>query len=148
MPLAVPLDAPLSDAQIRRAREALARAKLVGEEYEGVEVATAIVRARRAGQAIVNEARRRGVEAIVLGAEEPSRVRGGSLLGGAGGPLENYVGPITKYVVSKAPCRVILTAPPADKRPNSEATGAASDGKSQEQAKPAAATPRTDLNDG
>jgi basic amino acid/polyamine antiporter, APA family len=144
MPLAVPLDAPLSDAQIRRAREALARAKLVGEEYEGVEVATAIVRARRAGQAIVNEARRRGVEAIVLGAEEPSRVRGGSLLGGAGGPLENYVGPITKYVVSKAPCRVILTAPPADKRPSSEATEAAADGRKQEQAKPAAATPRTD----
>ena len=135
MPLAVPLDAPLSDAQIRRAREALARAKLVGEEYEGVEVATAIVRARRAGQAIVNEARRRGVEAIVLGAEEPSRVRGGSLLGGAGGPLENYVGPITKYVVSKAPCRVILTAPPADKRPRSEATEEAGDGRKQEQAK-------------
>ena len=135
MPLAVPLDAPLSDAQIRRAREALARAKLVGEEYEGVEVATAIVRARRAGQAIVNEARRRGVEAIVLGAEEPSRVRGGSLLGGAGGPLENYVGPITKYVVSKAPCRVILTAPPADKRPRSEATEEAGDGRKREQAK-------------
>ena len=135
MPLAVPLEAPLSDAQIRRAREALARAKLVGEEYEGVEVATAIVRARRAGHAIVNEARRRGVEAIVLGAEEPSRVRGGSLLGGAGGPLENYIGPITKYVVSKAPCRVILTAPPADKRPRSEATEEAGDGSKQGQAK-------------
>jgi APA family basic amino acid/polyamine antiporter len=135
MPLAVPLDAPLSDAQIRRAREALARAKLVGEEYEGVEVATAIVRARRAGQAIVNEARRRGVEAIVLGAEEPSRVRGGSLLGGAGGPLENYVGPITKYVVSKAPCRVILTAPPADKRPGPEPTGDAEPAEKQEKAK-------------
>ncbi|HEY1509981.1 MAG TPA: amino acid permease [Solirubrobacteraceae bacterium] len=118
MPLAVPLDAPLSDAQVRRARDALARAKLVGEEYEGVEVATAIVRARRTGQAIVNEARRRGVEAIVLGAEEPSRVRGGSRLGGAGGPLDNYVGAVTKYVVSKAPCRVILTAPPADWRSN------------------------------
>jgi APA family basic amino acid/polyamine antiporter len=116
MPLAVPLDAPLSDAQVRRARDALARAKLVGEEYEGVEVATAIVRARRAGQAIVNEARRRGVEAIVLGAEEPSRVRGGSRLGGAGAPMDNYIGAITKYVVSKAPCRVILTAPPADWR--------------------------------
>jgi basic amino acid/polyamine antiporter, APA family len=114
MPLAVPLEAPLSDAQVRRAREALARAKLIGEEYEGVEVATAIVRARRAGQAIVNEARRRGVEAIVLAAEEPSRVRGGSRLGGAGGPMDNYVGAITKYVISKAPCRVILTAPPAD----------------------------------
>ena len=135
MPLAVPLDAPLSDAQIRRAREALARAKLVGEEYEGVEVATAIVRARRAGQAIVNEARRRGVEAIVLGAEEPSRVRGGSLLGGAGGPLENYVGPITKYVVSKAPCRVILTAPPADKRPGPEPTADAEPAEKQEKAK-------------
>jgi APA family basic amino acid/polyamine antiporter len=120
MPLAVPLDAPLSEAQVRRARDALARAKLVGEEYEGVEVATAIVRARRTGQAIVNEARRRGVEAIVLGAEEPSRVRGGSRLGGAGGPLENYVGAITKYVVSKAPCRVILTAPPADWRARSD----------------------------
>jgi APA family basic amino acid/polyamine antiporter len=112
MPLSLPLDAPLPDAQIRRAREALARAKAVGEEYEGVEVATAMVRARRAGQGIVSEARRRGVEAIVLAAEEPSRVRGGALLGGVG-PLENYVGEVTKYVINKAPCRVILTAPPA-----------------------------------
>ncbi len=63
-------------------RGAQAGAKAVGEEYEGVEVATATVRARRAGQAIVSEAKRRGVEAIVLGAEEPSRVRGGALLGG------------------------------------------------------------------
>jgi APA family basic amino acid/polyamine antiporter len=114
MPLSLPLDAPLPDAQVRRAREALARAKVVGEEYEGVEVATAMVRARRAGQAIVNEARRRGVEAIVLGAEEPSRVRGGALLGGVSGPLENYIGEATRYVINKAPCRVILTAPPTD----------------------------------
>ncbi len=113
MPLSLPLDAPLPDSQIKRAREALARAKQVGEEYEGVEVATAIVRGRRTGQAIVNEARRRGVEAIVLAAEEPSRVRGGALLGGVSGPLDNYVGEITKYVINKAPCRVILTAPPA-----------------------------------
>jgi APA family basic amino acid/polyamine antiporter len=116
MPLSLPLDAPLPDAQIRRAREALKRAKAVGEEYEGVEVATATVRARRAGQAIVQEARRRGVEAIVLAAEEPSRIRGGGLLGGVG-PLENYVGEMTRYVINKAPCRVILTAPPADWRP-------------------------------
>ena len=113
MPLSLPLDAPLPEAQTKRAREALARAKLVGEEYEGVEVATAMVRARRAGQGIVHEARRRGVEAIVLAAEEPSRVRGGALLGGVG-PLENYVGAVSKYVINKAPCRVILTAPPAD----------------------------------
>ena len=92
------------------------RAKEVGEEYEGVEVATAMVRARRAGQAIVNEAKRRGVEVIVLAAEEPSGIRGGGLLGGKSGPLENYVGAITKYVIGKAPCRVILTAPPANWR--------------------------------
>jgi APA family basic amino acid/polyamine antiporter len=110
VPLALPLDARLPDEQIQRAREALARAKAVGEEYEGVEVATAIVRARRKGEGVVREARRRGVEAIVLAAEEPSRVRGGALLGGAGGPLENYVGEVTRHVIRKAPCRVILTA--------------------------------------
>jgi APA family basic amino acid/polyamine antiporter len=71
------------------------------------------VRARRTGQAIVDEARRRGVEAVVLAAEPPSRIRGGALLGGRGGPMENFVGDVTKYVVSKAPCQVILTAPPA-----------------------------------
>jgi basic amino acid/polyamine antiporter, APA family len=122
LPLSLPLDAPLPENQVQRAREALTRAKMVGEEYEGVEVATAMVRARRAGQAIVNEARRRGVEAIVLAAEEPSRVRGGALMGGIG-PLENYVGEITKYVINKAPCRVILTAPPADWRSKFETDG-------------------------
>ena len=111
MPMSLPLDARLPDTQIKQARQALARAKSVGEEYAGVHVATATVRARRSGQAILEEARRRGVEAIVLGAEEPSRIRGGARLGGRGTPLENYVGEVTKYVVTKAACRVIVTAP-------------------------------------
>jgi APA family basic amino acid/polyamine antiporter len=113
VPMALPIDARLPDAQLETARAALRRAKAVGEEYAGVEVATATVRARRAGQAIVEEARRRGVEAIVLAAEEPTRVRGGALLGGRGGPRDQFVGDVTRYVVTKAPCRVILTAPPA-----------------------------------
>jgi basic amino acid/polyamine antiporter, APA family len=117
VPMALPLDARLPEAQLQRAREALRRAKAVGEEYEGVEVATATVRARRTGQAIVDEARRRGVEAVVLAAEPPSRIRGGALLGGRGGPMDNFVGDVTKYVVSKAPCQVILTAPPAQDMP-------------------------------
>jgi basic amino acid/polyamine antiporter, APA family len=116
MPMSLPLDARLPEEQVKHARQALARAKAVGEEYGGVYVATATVRTRRAGYAIVEEARRRGVEAIVLGAEEPSRIRGGSGLGGRGGPLENFVGEITKYVVSKAACRVIVTAPAAGAR--------------------------------
>ena len=114
VPLSLPLDARLPETQLKAARAALARAKAVGEEYVGVEVATATVRARRAGEGIVREAARRGVELIVLAAEEPSRIRGGARLGGIGGPLDNFVGDATKYVVRKAPCRVILTAPAAD----------------------------------
>jgi len=53
------------------------------------------------------------VEAIVLGAEEPSAIRGGARLGGRGTRLENFVGDVTKYVISKANCRVIVTAPAA-----------------------------------
>jgi APA family basic amino acid/polyamine antiporter len=117
VPLSLPLDARLPDTQLKAARAALARAKAVGEEYMGVEVMTATVRARRAGEGIVEEARRRGVELIVLAAEEPSRIRGGARLGGIGGPLDNFVGEATKYVVRKAHCRVILTAPAADAVP-------------------------------
>jgi basic amino acid/polyamine antiporter, APA family len=114
IPMSLPLEARLPEAQVKHARQALARAKVVGEEYTGVHVATATVRTRRAGYAIVEEARRRGVEAIVLAAEAPSRIRGGSRLGGRGGPLEDFVGDVTKYVVAKATCRVIVTAPAAD----------------------------------
>jgi len=111
VPMSLPIDAPLPDAQLRSARAALARAKRVGEEYEGVEVATATVRARRYGQAIVEEAQRRGVEAIVLAAEDSVRARAGTLLGGRTLVGESTVSETIRYVVSRARCRVILTAP-------------------------------------
>ena len=114
VPMSLPLDARIGEEDLKRARKALQRAKAVGEEYEGVEVATATVRARRAGEGIVREAKRRGVEAIVLAAEEQTRVRGGPLLGGKRGLYDTFVGQTTRYVVTKAPCRVILTAPPGD----------------------------------
>lgn len=114
IPLALPLDAALPDSQVQAASRALAHAKEVGEEYGGVEVSTAKVRSRRIGQAIVEQAKRFGVEVIVLGAAPPSRIRSGALLGGRGGPLDNYVSDVTRYVIDKAPCRVILTAPPAE----------------------------------
>jgi basic amino acid/polyamine antiporter, APA family len=112
IPMSLPLDARVPEEKIAAARRALQRAKHVGEEYEGVEVATASVRARTYGQGIVEEARRRGVEAIVLAAEEPTRMRGGRRMGGRGGPRNRAVGETTRYVIEKAPCRVILTAPP------------------------------------
>jgi basic amino acid/polyamine antiporter, APA family len=113
IPMSLPIDARVPEERVQKAKRVLARAKEVGEEYEGVEVATAMVRGRTAGQAIVSEARRRGVEAIVLAAEEPTRVRGGAIMGGRGRVRDRFVGDTTRYVVEKAPCRVILTAPPA-----------------------------------
>jgi basic amino acid/polyamine antiporter, APA family len=114
IPMALPLDARVPDDRVDQAKQVLARAKEVGEEYDGVEVATAMVRGRTAGAAIVSEAKRRGVEVIVLAAEEPSRVKGGAVLGGRGRARDRFVGDTTRYVVEKAPCKVILTAPPAD----------------------------------
>ena len=112
VPLSLPLDARVPDEEIAAAKKAVARAKEVGEEYEGVTVATAMVRARAAGEAIVTEAKRRGVDAIVLAAEKPTRMRGGKILGGRGRPRDRSVGETTRYVLEKAPCRVVLTAPP------------------------------------
>ena len=113
IPMSLPIDARVPEERVKNAKRVLARAKEVGEEYAGVEVATAMVRGRTAGQAIVGEARRRGVEAIVLAAEEPTRVTGGVILGGRGRVRDRFIGETTRYVVEKAPCKVILTAPPS-----------------------------------
>jgi basic amino acid/polyamine antiporter, APA family len=110
VPVTLSLDAPLPPAQIQAGREALKRAKILGEQYKGVEVATALVRSRRVGHGIVQEAKRRGVEAIVLAAELP----------GAGRPPKkgaDFFGAVNRYVIDKAPCRVILTAPANDQQP-------------------------------
>src|SRR5256885_16268398 len=96
VPMSLPLDARVPDEQIARAKAAVRRAKEVGEEYEGVVVATAMVRARSIGAAIVSEAKRRGVEAIVLAAEEPTRARGRELLGGRRGPRGRVVGGVNR----------------------------------------------------
>ncbi|MBA3299437.1 MAG: amino acid permease [Thermoleophilaceae bacterium] len=118
VPLSLPLDARVPPEKVAKARQTLTRAKDVGEEYEGVEVATAMVRGRTTGAAIVTEAKRRGVEAIVLAAEEPSRIRGGAILGGLARGRDRFAGETTRYVVEKAPCKVILTAAPAEASAN------------------------------
>jgi APA family basic amino acid/polyamine antiporter len=112
LPLTVPLDSPLPRAVRERGEQALARAAEVGQEYENVEVTTSLVPARSAGAGIVEEAQRRGAEVIVMGGEPPSRVRGGAILGGIGAARPDEIGRVTEYVLKKAPCRVLLTAPP------------------------------------
>ena len=115
--MSLPLDAPMPEAQREAARAALRRAKAVGEEYDGVLVQTATVRGRRRGAKIVDEARRRGVQVVIMGAEPPSRQRGGALLGGRAGSKTEFLGDVTRYVAAKAPCPVLITAPPVDDLP-------------------------------
>jgi APA family basic amino acid/polyamine antiporter len=112
VPLTLPLDAKLPKEKEEQARRALARAREVGEEYEDVEVRTEVLRARKVGAGILEAARRGNVEAIVIGGEPPTKIRGGAAIGGIGAAKPAEIGAATEYVLKKAPCRVLLTAPP------------------------------------
>ena len=78
VPLTLPLDAPLPPEREAEAQRALERAREVGEEYEDVGVSTEVIRARKVGAGILEAARRSGSEAIVIGGEPPSKIRGGA----------------------------------------------------------------------
>ncbi|HVT00099.1 MAG TPA: universal stress protein [Solirubrobacterales bacterium] len=117
VPLSLPLDAELPPEREAQARRALERAREVGEEYEDVEVSTEVIRARKIGAGIVEVARRSGSEAIIIGGEPPTKIRGGGRLGGIGAAKPAEIGAATEYVLKKAPCRVLLTAPPEPEEP-------------------------------
>ena len=112
VPLTLPLDAKLPKEREEKARRALARAREVGEEYEDVEVVTDVIRARKVGAGILEAARRSNSEAIVIGGEPPTKIRGGGVFGGIGAAKPEEIGAATEYVLKKAPCKVLLTAPP------------------------------------
>jgi APA family basic amino acid/polyamine antiporter len=112
VPLTLPLDAALPPEREAEAQRALVRAREVGEEYADVDVSTEVIRARKVGAGIVEAARRAGSEAIVIGGEPPTKVRGGARLGGIGAAKPEEIGAATEHVLKKAPCRVLLTAPP------------------------------------
>jgi APA family basic amino acid/polyamine antiporter len=113
VPLTLPLDAKLPPEREAEAQRALERAREVGEEYEDVGVSTEVIRARKVGAGILEAARRSGAEAIVIGGEPPTKIRGGARIGGIGAAKPEEIGAATEYVLKKAPCRVLLTAPPA-----------------------------------
>jgi basic amino acid/polyamine antiporter, APA family len=112
VPLTLPLDAKLPKEREEQARRALERAREVGEEYEDVEVSTDVIRARKVGAGILEAARRSNAEAIVIGGEPPTKIRGGGVFGGIGAAKPEEIGAATEYVLKKAPCKVLLTAPP------------------------------------
>ncbi|MDQ5895086.1 MAG: basic amino acid/polyamine antiporter, family [Actinomycetota bacterium] len=111
IPLTRAINDPLPEEDADLAQQATARARDIADEYGDVEVKVEIERVRRRGTGIVYAARRLGADAIVMGAEPPSPIKGGARLGGIGDYRPEEIGPITAYVLKRAPCRVLLTAP-------------------------------------
>ena len=114
VPMERALEDPIADEAATKAREAGERARAIADEYEGVSVEVEFVRTRRIGEAIVEAALDLGADAIVMGAEPPSPIQGGPLLGGSGEARHEEVGPVTAYVIGHARVPVLITAPPAE----------------------------------
>ena len=98
VPLDLPLSAELPDLAALADRE-LDEARRIGESY-GVSVIPRLVRGRSAGTAIVEEARRRGTEIIVVGSGRKDAGRSGRAV----------FGDTVDYVLKQAPCRVMVVA--------------------------------------
>ncbi|MGH3081827.1 MAG: amino acid permease [Gaiellaceae bacterium] len=98
VPMDKALDADMVEAE-ERAEASLAEAKLLAAEH-GVRVEGKIVRARSIGEAIVDEAKREGVDLIVMGSS--SRWRRQS----------RFFSPTVDYVLRHAPCEVMVIAYP------------------------------------
>jgi nucleotide-binding universal stress UspA family protein len=90
----LPLEAEI-ESEIRKAEEILDHAEIVAEE-EDYEAETDVLQAREAGPAIVDEAVERGVDLILMGV--PYKRRFGQF----------SLGTVVPYVLTNAPCRVIL----------------------------------------
>jgi APA family basic amino acid/polyamine antiporter len=100
--LEVPLDRPLDDdlGEVEdAANDELDEAIAIGDSY-GIKVLDRLVRARSAGQAIVEEAEQRGSEIIVLGTPRKSLTAS----------QRAVFGRTVDYVLRNAPCRVMVTA--------------------------------------
>jgi APA family basic amino acid/polyamine antiporter len=101
LPMELPLDAPLPDAMEHRAHDLLDEARAIGEAY-GVDVVGRLIRERRAGRAIVDEAERRNSEIIVMGSPRRDVRRGSARI----------FGDTVDFVLKNAPCRVMVAAAP------------------------------------
>ena len=97
VPLELSLAEMLEDEE-RRADRELVEARAIGESY-GVRVLERLIRARSAGEAIVEEAERRSSEIIVIGAPRIVAGRRG----------RGVFGVTVDYVLRNAPCRVLVT---------------------------------------
>jgi nucleotide-binding universal stress UspA family protein len=96
----LPLDARMGEEE-SDARTALHRAEAIAESY-GVRLRARKVRAREAGPAIVELAEELGAEVVVIAAHRKRHAYGRSRFGAT-----------VRQVLAKAPCSVLVAAPPA-----------------------------------
>lgn len=96
LPMHLPLDAQVPE-QRKQASEVLEDMRAMADEF-GVELIPIIIPARHAGRAIVEEARRRKSEVIIMGVERKRRLG------------ERLFGRTVEYVLKNAPCRVVVAS--------------------------------------
>jgi nucleotide-binding universal stress UspA family protein len=99
VPRRFPLEGPLPPHVQAKVDASLEEARGLGEDH-GVEVSTDVVRARSIGHAILEEARKRDADLIVLGSS--SRWRRQS----------RFFSPTVDFVLRHAPCEVLVVAFP------------------------------------
>ena len=90
----LPLDAVI-ESDVAKAEEILTRAEDIASEYD-YEVQTDLIQSREAGPAIVDEARERKVDLILMGINYKKRFGSFNL------------GRAIPHVLEEAPCRVLL----------------------------------------
>ena len=96
----LPLEAHMLDQELE-AKWTLEDARAIGES-RGIKMRTHVLRARLAGEAIVDEAQRSRADLVVLSApRRKGRGRRGKIFGKT-----------VDYVLKHAPCRVMVAAPP------------------------------------
>ncbi|MEI7760302.1 MAG: universal stress protein [Thermoleophilia bacterium] len=100
VPRAFPLEGPLPEDVRLRAEASLAEARALGEE-NGVEVVTRTIVGRSIGHAIVEEARDRGIDLIVLGSSPRWRRQ------------SRFFSPTVDHILRHAHCEVLVVAFPA-----------------------------------
>jgi basic amino acid/polyamine antiporter, APA family len=99
VPRELPLDAALPPEVEERAHASLEEARLLGEDHDVV-VAGETVRARSIGHAIVEEARNRNADLVVLGSSPRWRREA------------RFFSPTVDHVLRHAPCEVLVVAFP------------------------------------
>ncbi len=103
VPAATPIEAD-DEVLDRPGKEIMEQARRIASQYCKRKLSTLLLRARTAGEALVDEVKEHGVELLVMGYHQPHRLG------------EVLLGSTVQYVARHAPCRVIVQIPQLRRR--------------------------------